>query len=481
MTQAVAHEQTVGAELAQNETIRRSIDAIVGEVVSASARITEVRGPREGLTQSYEDYLKKIAATRGRPLFFPYVGSGAGNRILVELDDGSVKYDMVGGIGYTPLGHAHPELIRSALGACVEDNLKHGHLQATRPLYDFSEKILTLAKRKSRLEHAFVSAGGAMANENALKMCYQKHAPANRVIAFKHCFMGRTVTMCQIGDSAAYRQGVPLSTLVDYMGFWNPEAARKLGGEKALIEHECWRLQQLFDRYPRQHACFIFELVQGEGGFTTAPREFFVSLMELCKKNGVAVWADEVQSFGRTTEMFAFEMLDLGEYVDVVTVGKSTQACVTLYTAEYNPKPGLLSGTFTGATPEFAVGKRVLEILESSGLYGPNGKAAQHHKAFRDQVSALKAKHPDWFPEVPFVDGIAGGVGGMMRFTPFGGEKEKLMKATKALFDEGVITFYNGHGPYHVRFLPPFAVMEMSDWPKVFAVVERGLAKVAAS
>ena len=42
-----------------------------------------------------------------------------------------------------------------------------------------------------------------MANENALKVCYQKHAPASRVIAFKDCFMGRSVTMSQIGDFAA--------------------------------------------------------------------------------------------------------------------------------------------------------------------------------------------------------------------------------------------------------------------------------------
>jgi 4-aminobutyrate aminotransferase-like enzyme len=478
MSHALAQARTVGADLHDNAAIQTAIDTIVAEVAAASARIDRVRPPLDGLSEDYEAFLKKIIALRGRPLFYPYVGSGAANRILVELEDGSVKFDMVGGIGYTPLGHAHPELVRAALAASIEDNLKHGHLQSTRALYEFSDLLLSLAKRRSRLEHVFVSAGGALANENAIKICYQKHAPANRVIAFKHCFMGRTITMCQIGDSAAYRQGVPLSTLVDYMGFWNDEAARRLGGTEAFIEHECWRLRQLFERYPRQHACFIFELVQGEGGFTTAPREFFVALMKLCKENGVAVWADEVQTFGRTTEMFAFEMLDLGEYIDVLTVGKSTQVCATLYTPEYNPKPGLLSGTFTGSTPEFAVGARVLEILRDSNLYGPDGLAARHHKAFRDKVEALKARHPDWFPEVPFA-GHAGGVGGMMRFTPFGGEKEKIMKASKALFDEGVISFYNGHGPYHIRFLPPFPVMRSDDWPAIFEVVERALGKVA--
>jgi len=191
------------------------------------------------------------------------------------------------------------------------------------------------------------------------------------------------------------------------------------------------------------------------------------------------VWADEIQSWGRTTEMFAFEMMGLGEYVDVVTVGKSTQACATLLTPDYNPKPGLLSGTFTGATDEVAVGQKIIEMLGESGIYGEGGQAAKHHAAFREQVDALKNKHPDWFPDTPFVSGAAGGVGGMMRFTPFGGDKAKIGKLTKVLFDEGVISFYNGHGPFHLRFLPPLGVMKTEDWPRVFEIVERGMAKVA--
>lgn len=331
MSQAVASstDTTVASQLFSSPALTGAVDTIVNEVKAASAKITSVRGPIEGRTADYEAFMKQAGAMRGRPLFYPYVGSGAGNGIFVELDDGSVKIDLIGGIGYTPFGHAHPELVRAAVTGAIEDNLKHGNLQSTRAAFEFGQTLLDFAKRKSSLEHVFISAGGALANENAIKICYQKHAPASRVIAFKHCFMGRTVTMSQIGDSAGNRQGIPLSTQVDYMGFWNDEAAEKIGGKDAFIEHECWRLKELFTRYPRQHACFIFELVQGEGGFTTAPREYYVRLMELCKEHGVAVWADEVQTFGRTEQMFAFEHFDLGEYIDVVTVGKATQACAT--------------------------------------------------------------------------------------------------------------------------------------------------------
>ena len=78
------------------------------------------------------------------------------------------------------------------------------------------------------------------------------------------------------------------------------------------------------------------------------------------------------------------------------------------------------------------------------------------------------------------VDAIVGGFGGMMRFTPFGGQKDPILKLCRSLYDEGVICFYCGHGPFHVRMLPPLGVMPESQWPEVFAIVERAMAKVHA-
>ena len=75
---------------------------------------------------------------------------------------------------------------------------------------------------------------------------------------------------------------------------------------------------------------------------------------------------------------------------------------------------------------------------------------------------------------------LIGGAGGMMRFTPYGGEKDSVIKLCRTLYDEGVITFYCGHGPYHVRMLPPLGVMPEDQWPAVFDVVERAMAKQAA-
>jgi len=475
---------TLGQQLRARPAVRAALQTLVGEVKSASAQITDIRPPNPGLKESYDALMKRAVEVRGRGLLYPYIGSGLGNGALVELLDGSVKWDMIGGIGVHFFGHSDPDLIEESLLGSLDDTVKQGNLQTNFDAIEFGEVLLAQARKGSRLRHAYVATSGAMANENALKVCYQKHAPANRVIAFKDCFMGRSITMCQIGDTADYRQGVPLSTLVDYMPFYDEAQSKAMGATK-YIDNAVWQLTQLLDRYPNQHACFIFEMMQGEGGFNVGNRDYFKALMEVCRARRVAIWDDEIQTWGRSPRMFAYELFDLGDYVDVFCVGKMTQACVTLFTEEYNPKPGLLSGTFTGEGPSFRVGRRIIEKLRdgASTFYGDNGSFARHHAAFREQVAALAAKHPAWFPKVVDTQGFeqshVGGIGGMMKFSPFAGKKEKITAACKHIFDEGALVFYCGHNPYHIRMLPPLPVFKMEDWPRVFACIERGLAKVS--
>lgn len=469
---------TIGQQLQQSPAVAGALDTIVTEVKTRSAQITGVRAPIDGLKEPYEAFMKRAAEVRGRALLYPYLGSGIGNGALVELADGSVKWDMICGIGVYFFGHSDPDLIEASLRGSLDDVLKQGNLQGSFAAYELCETILAEAKKASGLRHAYVSTSGNMANENALKVCFQKHAPANRVIAFKDCFMGRSVTMSGIGDSAPNRVGVPITTPVDYMPFWDPVAAARVGKAKFIamaVEH----LEQYIHRYPRQHACFIFELVQGEGGFNVGDRDFFKALIDVCKANGIAVWDDEIQTFGRLPTMFAYEHFELGEYVDVFCVGKMTQSCLTMFTPEYNPGPGLLSGTFLGEGPSFRVGNRVVERLRDGGYYGPSGSIVRHHALFRKHAETLAAKHPAWFPKTEQILEIAGGLGGMMRLTPFGGDKEKITRACRACFDEGVVVFYCGHGPYHLRMLPPLGVMREQDWPAVFACLEKGLARAA--
>lgn len=474
---------TIGQQLKASPVVAEAVAKIVAEVKAKSALLTGAKPPVEGFKQSYDEFMKRAADVRGRGLLYPYLGSGVGNGALVEMLDGSVKWDMISGIGVHFFGHSDAELIGEAVKGCVDDTLKYGNLQSNFEAYEFCEALLNEAKKNSKLKYCYIATSGAMANENAIKVCYQRAQVVNgvtapRVIAFRDCFMGRSVTMTQIGDTAAYRQGVPLSTLVDYMPFYNAVEAEALG-KKKYIDGAIARLMEYVERYPKQHACFIFEMVQGEGGFNVGDRDYFKALMECCKAHKIAVWDDEIQTWGRLPRMFAYEVFDLGQYVDVFCVGKMTQACVTAFTEEFNPQPGLLSGTFLGEGVSFKVGQRVIERLRDGDYYGPTGRIAKLHESFVKQVHALAKKHPAWFPKVPEVQDIAGGLGGMMRLTPFGGNKDKIMKACKTCFEEGVIVFYCGHGPHHVRMLPPLGVFQEKDWPAVFECLERGLARAA--
>ncbi|MCA9616253.1 MAG: aminotransferase class III-fold pyridoxal phosphate-dependent enzyme, partial [Myxococcales bacterium] len=354
----------------------------------------------------------------------------------------------------------------------------HGNLQSGTLPYDFSRRLLDLAGRQSKLKYAYLTTSGAMANECAMRVCMQKRAPGHRIMAFEHCFMGRSLTMTSVGDNAAARDGLPVNTAVDYIPFWSDAAAAKIGGKTKFIDYALGEVERYATRYPKGHACFVMELIQGEGGFNVPPKEFLEELMKACRRHEIPIWDDEIQAFGRTSQMFAFEHFGLGDYVDVFCVGKMTHACAALWTEDMKPRPGLLSGTFTGSTVDFTVGLSVLDQLENGGFYGDEGLFAQHQAAFRAQAEALVAKHPEWFPKTDDVLSPIGGVGGMMRLTPFGGAKDKIMAAAKAIYAEGAITFWCGHGPFHLRLLPPLPVLKLEEWPRIFAVLERGLAKV---
>ena len=473
-------QSTVASSLASSRAVRDAIESLQRELKQAQSKITGVRPPIGALKATYQDALNRQTEAKGRPPLYPYVGSGLGNGALVELADGSVKFDMINGIGVHMFGHGDPDIVSAAVRAAMSDMIMQGHLQFNTDAIELAELLIAEAAKSSQIKRCFITNSGAMANENALKIAFHKNAPASRIIAFNDCFMGRSTTMAQIGDSAAGRVGVPLNVLVDYMPFYNPDEGQR------SIDDAVRRLQQYIHRYPKQHAAFVFELIQGEGGFNMAPPEFFAALMKLSKDNGIAVWIDEVQTFGRTTRMYHFEQLGLGEYVDIVTIGKMSQACACLFTEDYNPKPGLLSATFVASSVALQTGRRILERLRDGGYYGDSGRIAKLQDAFREHAAKLVKDHPQWFP-IPLdqyggehrAAGHFSGVGGMMRFTPFAGDRAAVQKALLTMFNEGVIAFYCGHGPYHVRFLPPIGVMQPAQFADVFEIVESSLERTA--
>ncbi|MFN9993750.1 MAG: hypothetical protein ACK54H_10420, partial [Phycisphaerales bacterium] len=127
---STAASMTAGAALRHSPALRAAIDTIVAESNRAASTITDVRPARQDLSESYEALMKRCADVRGRALLYPYLGSGLGNGALVELADGSVKWDMICGIGVHFFGHSNPELVRVSAESSVDNVLKHGNLSS---------------------------------------------------------------------------------------------------------------------------------------------------------------------------------------------------------------------------------------------------------------------------------------------------------------------------------------------------------------
>lgn len=446
--------------LAKDPRLQEGKKLLLDAVRDHQKKLTSVRPAHPGLKIAYDALLAKYAEIRGFKLYFPYLGSGIGNGALVELLDGSVKYDLIAGIGPLYWGHSNLDVVAAGIDAALSDTVMQGNLQQNGDSVAYCE----LLTRAAGMEHCFLTTTGAMANENALKIAFQKKFPASRILAFDRCFAGRSLAVSQITDKANFREGLPITYHVDYIPFYDTERPEESthAALNALKTH--------LRRYPKQHAVMLLELVQGEGGFYTAPRDFFVSILEILKENSIAVFADEVQTFGRTSKLFAFQHFGLESYVDIVSIGKLSQVCATLFRKEYNPRPGLLSQTFTGSTSAVQAGKFIVESLLSGDFYGPQGKIAKVHEHFVKKLQIIAERHPGLL-RGPW------GLGAMVAFTPFDGDNLKVGQFIQELFHAGVISFIAGANPARVRFLPPIGVITEEDIDKATKIIEETLVR----
>jgi len=301
-----------------------------------------------------------------------------------------------------------------------------------------------------------------MANENALKMCLQKRFPARRVLAFERCFAGRTLALSQVTDKAAYREGLPLNLDVSYVPFYDSD------DHEGSIKKSCDILKKHLANHPGEFALMCIELVQGEAGMYPGHKDFFKALISILKENNISVMVDEIQSFGRTPSMFAYSYFGLDRDVDVVSFGKLSQVCATLFRENHKPKPGLVSQTFTSSTSAIRSSIWVFETLLRDNYYGSDGLIQKTHDKVKAKLNMLEKKHPGKI-RGPF------GIGAMMAFTVFDGDDKKTKKFIHNLFDKGLITFIAGHDPSRVRMLLPVSVLQDTDLDAIFTVVDETL------
>lgn len=452
--------QLIGHQIDDSSDIKNLVKNLVDAVGKVNSQITGVRTANPEHAENGKAIIEKTGKVRGRPLHYPYVGTGAGNGVYVELEDGSVKMDLINGIGIHLMGHSNPRVMKAAVRGALSDIVNQGNLQPNREYSVFLEKLTTMAAKKSRLKYGWLATCGTMANESALKITRQVHSPARMVVSFKNAFAGRSTMMAEVTDNAAYKVGLPEYHEMLRLPFYDkkdPQSSEK--SLRILKEHVA--------KHEKNISTFVFEPMLGEGGYQAAPREFFVPMLEFCKEHKIALWADEVQTFSRTGELFAFETLDIGNYIDICTIAKTAQVGATLYTEEYNPKPGLIAGTFSGSTAALSSGIEILDMLQE-GYLGPNGRIMQIHKKFIGMLNELNETTCKGL----LTD--AGGMGLMIAVTPYEGKKEQVDALLKRMFNNGMVAFNCGKDPVRVRFLVP-AIIQDADIEVAKKIIEKSV------
>ena len=442
--------------LHETPAVRHAAQALVDAVRAAGHAPDRALDPAQ-----FEETQERLAGFRGLAPVHPLLTLGTGRGARVRLADGREILDLVSGIGPYVFGHYDQDLLETAAIAAAGDVAFQGRVLPGPEYFRLCERLTKLAGPE--LPHVWLALSGSMANENAWKMILQKNSPADRAVAFEGAFHGRTVTMAQLTDRPEYRQDLPAYDFVDRIPFYDagdPESTQKsVGALKAALA-----------KYPGRHAAMCFELVQGEGGFNDAPASFFRALMTCCREAGLAVWVDEIQTFARSRNLFAFRTLGLEDLVDIVTIGKILHGSATLFSPDYCPKPKLVAGTWAGSTVGMAIGARILDRLEGEAYLGSDGRIAQL-EARIDQAFA------DLEERLPGVIRARSGLGAMQGFIIWDGNPAIASELIEVALEEGVLFQTAGKDPMKIRMLPPLNLSD-EELTNGFEGLERALRRV---
>ncbi|MCK5882567.1 MAG: aminotransferase class III-fold pyridoxal phosphate-dependent enzyme [Bacteriovoracaceae bacterium] len=451
---------------ATNSEIEKRIDELVDIIQNEHQKINAIKAadPDKRIIQS--SILEEYKVLRDKPIFYDYLASGRGNGVFVELVDGSVKYDLIGAIGVYLLGHSHPLYTRAHLEAATKDVIMCGNLQPYTEAFKTSEAILSAVKG-SKLEHFWFAGSGSFANDTALKMVWQKKAPNYKLIAFEKCFAGRSVATQDITANDGYREDMPTKIDVERVPHFDQNDPEN------SISKTIDALNAVWAKAPGKFCAMMMEVVQGEGGFIYGTKEWYHAVCKWAQEKEIYVWFDEVQTFGRTHKLFAHQMFELGEYADIVTIGKALQGCGVLFSKELSPRPGLIAGTFNGSVAGLNAATKTINFLQDGGFYGDNGRIAAIEKKIIGELNVLKSN------SCSKKIGHIGGVGTMLSFEvgDAGGEVSKSF--IKALFENGVISFTAGRNPTRIRFLVPVTITD-KQIDDIMTIVEKTIHEVVS-
>src|SRR5215217_6436834 len=248
--------------------------------------------------------------------------------VWITDPDGNVFLDCNAGVAVCSTGHAHPEVV----AAIQKQAAEFIHLCGTdfyyRHMPQLGKKLDEIVPIDGPTRSHFGNSG-AEAIETALKLAMY-HTRRQKFISFFGSFHGRTLGALSLTSSKKAQRLGFMRQALDVVHIPYPNKFRHFVSEMPTDEETVtrdvisWIENRLFKTTtpPEEVAGIVLEIVQGEGGYVPAPKQFVKELRRICDENGMMLIVDEVQSgMGRTGKMFALDHHD-GVKADIMCLAK---------------------------------------------------------------------------------------------------------------------------------------------------------------
>jgi 4-aminobutyrate aminotransferase len=353
--------------------------------------ITPLPGPKAQQIVERDGQVLSPSYTRDYPLVVKR-GRGA----VIEDVDGNSFLDFAAGIAVVSTGHCHPEVV----AAIQKQAAELIHMSGTDFYYpnmvELAEKLASIAPGKEP-KRVYFGNSGTEAVEAAIKLA-KYHTKRDKLVAFHGAFHGRTMGALSLTASrAVQRKGFgTLLSGVFHMPY--PDTYRGTYGirpENASADCLSYLENELFRRRvdPDEVAGIFIEPVQGEGGYLPAPAQFLQGLEKICRKYGIMLVADEVQSgMGRTGKWWAVDYA--GVEPDIICTAKGIASGMPLSAiitkaSVMDWKPGAHASTFGGNPVCIAAALATLGLIERSYM----ANAARMGEFIKKQTANWPERH----------------------------------------------------------------------------------------
>ncbi len=329
--------------------------------------VTPLPGPNAKTVIAKDAQFVSPSYTRGYPLV-----AKSGRGAIVEDVDGNQFLDFAAGIAVVSTGHCHPRVVEAIQKQAAELI----HISGTDFYYpnlvELAERLAGIAPGKEA-KKVYFGNSGTEAIEAAIKLA-RYHTRRDKIIAFHGCFHGRTLGALSLTASKAVQRKGFGALLAGVFHIPYPNSYRCPYGNPSpctCVESATFLETEIFKRLvdPTEVAAVFIEPIQGEGGYVPAPKEFLIELQRICRKHGILLVADEVQSgMGRTGKWWAGDHADLEP--DILCVAKGIASGMPLSATIARAslmdwKPGAHASTFGGNPVSIAAALATIDLLET--------------------------------------------------------------------------------------------------------------------